>query len=308
MRRQWLIVVAALGLASPAAGDQGEPLVTLSLSASEVELGAPFFAYLEVSAGPQVEIRLPEELDFGPDIEERGRKLERTTRDSREVYNFEIELLAFAVGELEIPELQVSYASPDGTGEVATATTWIGIRGVLSSDDDQLRELGPVPVVRRNLERVYWALAVAGGVLLLSVLLTVIARVIRVIATRPPPPPPTAIERARRRLNELEPRLEGGDRRRLFVEMSEIVREYVEAELDIAALERATAEIDESVGGTELSEQGRKQLSTWLGEADLVKFAGYQVTAADTRGAFDRASGWIDDTHRALASEEVEGG
>jgi len=291
------LIAAALALqASAAVAVPREPLVTLSLSTAEARLGTVFYAYVEVSVEPGVEVSLPSPLDLGPGLEELARKHTLSRRGEQDLHTFELKLMAFDLGDLEVPELPIVYATPDGAREARTSTSRIEIAGALGERVADVKEVVPVAIVRRDLERLYWAGGVVAGALFLALTLPLLVRLLRRVKRAPVVVSESALEVARRRFEVLEREgtIDDADRRPAYVSMSEIVREYLEKALDISALDATTAEIASEVRGTTLSDDARSELVEWLRECDLVKFAGFRASAEDARAALYRARGWIE--------------
>ena len=104
----------------------------------------------------------------------------------------------------------------------------------------------------------------------------------------------SAYEVARRRLDTLiaKPRPQGEEVNAFFVELSDIVRQYLEARFDLRAPELTTEEFMETViDSPDLSRDHQTLLRDFLKQADLVKFAGFQPddkTIQDSIAAADR--------------------
>ena len=288
-----------------------EPIVTLSLSAAEVELGTLFYAYVEVSVGAGVDVSLPERIELGPAIEELGRQLTVSKRGELDLYTFELTLMSFELGEIEIPEIPIVYAAGEGAKEVRTATSRLKVSGTLADDARDLREVVPVSVIRRDTDRLYWAAGVAGGTLLLALVVTLLARAVPRMRVPPQVPALSALEVARVRFERLEASgsLDGDDRRSAYVEMSETVREYLSTALSISALDATTAEISVEIEAASISEDDRGELVRWLRDCDLVKFAGFRASEDDARAALYSARRWVERIDPLVsAAEEVSSG
>jgi len=307
-----VLIAAAIALQAAAAlAAPREPLVTLSLSTAEAPLGTAFYAYLEVSLEEGGEVSLPSPLDLGPGLEELARKHTLSRRGDLDLHTFELKLMAFELGDLEIPELPVVYATADGAREARTSASRVSVVGELGQKAAELREVVPVPIIRTDLERVYWAGGIVAGVLLLAMLLPLVARAARRMKRPPVVVVESALATARRRFEALERdgAIDGVDRRAAYVSMSEIVREYLESAFQVSALDATTAEIAAELDGSKVDEASASDLVEWLRECDLVKFAGFRASADDARAALYRARGWIErEDERLRSNAEVARG
>lgn len=82
-----------------------------------------------------------------------------------------------------------------------------------------------------------------------------------------------------------------------FVELSGIVRRYLEDRYDIAAPERTTEEfLTEAAKAAELTAEHRALLSAFLDRCDRVKFAGYQPDSAESLATLKAARGFVEDS------------
>ena len=82
-----------------------------------------------------------------------------------------------------------------------------------------------------------------------------------------------------------------------FVELSSIVRGYLEQRYLIRAPERTTEEfLQEAAQGAALSADHRGMLSSFLDRCDRVKFAGYRPEADESISTLGVARGFVEDT------------
>ena len=82
-----------------------------------------------------------------------------------------------------------------------------------------------------------------------------------------------------------------------FVELSSIVRTYLEGRYEIRAPELTTEEfLQEASRAKELTAEHRAQLMAFLERCDRVKFAGYRPDPAESIATLDAARGFVEDT------------
>ncbi|MCE2460176.1 MAG: hypothetical protein J4F38_05280 [Pseudomonadales bacterium] len=116
----------------------------------------------------------------------------------------------------------------------------------------------------------------------------------------------TAFDRAMARLDRLERRgLPGSDAADAwYVELSDIVRRYIEERFALRAPELTTEEFLAEAGrSAELSAAHRELLSAFLARSDRVKFARYSPGEDESRDALHEARRFLNET--AAARDEL---
>ena len=109
----------------------------------------------------------------------------------------------------------------------------------------------------------------------------------------------TAFDRALARLDRLERRgLPSGDAADAwYVELSDIVRRYIEERFALRAPELTTEEFLAEAGrSAELTASHREVLSAFLATCDRVKFARYSPGEDESQGALDVAKRFLNET------------
>ena len=117
----------------------------------------------------------------------------------------------------------------------------------------------------------------------------------------------TAFDRAMARLDRLErrglPAADAADA--WYVELSDIVRRYIEARFALRAPELTTEEFLAEAGrASELTTAHRELLSAFLATCDRVKFARYSPGDDESRGALDVAKRFLNET--AVSRDEAQ--
>jgi hypothetical protein len=91
-----------------------------------------------------------------------------------------------------------------------------------------------------------------------------------------------------------------------FVELSSIVRTYLEKRYEIRAPELTTEEfLQVATARPELGADHRALLSRFLESCDRVKFAGYRPDAAESLATLEAARGFVEDTRLRDAEARV---
>ena len=115
----------------------------------------------------------------------------------------------------------------------------------------------------------------------------------------PPPPPPPAHETALAKLAELEQSglLEKNEVNEFQTQLTYILREYLEGQYGINALESTTDDILESLRNIPIPEEWRMPLRQMLQTADLVKFAKAQPPLSFHLEALSSVKTFVEQTH-----------
>lgn len=143
-----------------------------------------------------------------------------------------------------------------------------------------------------------WPWAVAGAVVAAIALIFLVRRA-RPEGAAAPVTPLTAWERAYERLRELDERdyLKQGLFEPFYVELSAILREYIEGRFAIHAPEQTTPEfLNEAAFSGRLSKEQQDVLSRFLRHCDRVKFAQYAPTEDEMKDSRAVVQQFVEDT------------
>jgi hypothetical protein len=141
------------------------------------------------------------------------------------------------------------------------------------------------------------ALVVTGGSVLLGVAGVLIYRLRK--RKQKQAPPPAAHQIALARLKQLLDRDLAGQKRYIefIIEVSGILRGYIEDRFGIHAPEMTTEEfLHESGSSSLLSDNQKKILEQFLKQSDLVKFANLEPAEEDVQRSFDTCRDFINET------------
>jgi len=303
--------------------ESGPVKATVTLSPKKPQLGDSLNLTLTVSAQPGVQVEMP---PFGEAL---GRfSITRFTPrsdsqpDGSTVHIQRYVLEAPMSGRQRIPSLRIEFVDqrasatpgrgPDGGSEsvheLLTDEIAIDIASVIADGKDQeLRGLrDPLPETASPGELVGYALAPA--VLLLALATWLLLRRMRrraALQSRI-----SAYEQARQRLADLQRRgwPKQSDADAWYVELSDIVRRYIEDRYGVRAPELTTEEfLREARQQLGLQPAQRELLEAFLQTCDRVKFAGYLPQEAESQQAFAEASRFLDDTRLSSATSAAGG-
>ncbi|HEY1547981.1 MAG TPA: hypothetical protein VGG28_09175 [Kofleriaceae bacterium] len=284
--------------------DDQAPQVSAAAAPSAVKLGSRFTLFVTATFTPGVTVNLREPLDLGGAFEVKKRvAVDSIDGDGQHRREWQIEVYAWDLGDLEVPPVAVTFTAHGHAGQVATNAVPIRVSGVLGDTDDPklLRGLAaPVALFQRtwlwNLLHDPVELGIAVGVLVaLFLLARLIPRKRRMVATSEPTlvfGPKKKLdmtsERALERLREIERSgvLDRDDaRKRGYAEMADVVREYVGARFAVqAARELTSGELVAAVPA-----HAREVVAAWLDRCDPVKYGGERGTRSGAVQTLDAA-------------------
>ncbi|WP_214070721.1 hypothetical protein [Mucilaginibacter sp. dw_454] len=93
-----------------------------------------------------------------------------------------------------------------------------------------------------------------------------------------------------------------------YIELTDILREYLEQRYDVRTHEQTTDEILYSLKSCEIAADNRAELQRILTTADLVKFAKEKPTPVDNEAAIEKALAFVQKTQQTTQPKETEGG
>lgn len=196
-------------------------------------------------------------------------------------------------GELTLPSFVASLR--DGRDAASTPERTIRVDSVLAGAGEAIEAPGePFPSPFRG----WWWIAAGCAAVAAGVWWW------RARRFRPNAPPATAVALPPhvRALRELE-RLRGAGRAtradvdRFYVDLSQVLRVYVEERFGLHAPERTTEEFLREIEGSDgLLQQHRDALASFLAQCDLVKFAGHAPGEADHQAAWSWATTFVEAT------------
>ncbi len=298
---------------------EGPVTATVKLSPAAPRLGDALVLTLTVEAEPGVVVDMPAFgdalgrlaiVDFTPRHE--------TTEDGT-LHMQRYTLQVSASGRQRIPRLRVEFLDErrgqgGGTGgsagaarprELLTDELGFQVASVLPEGEvaGELRPARPALAERKGPWAYWpWALAAAFGVATLG---GGIALWLRHAAERARL---TAFDRAVARLDRLQ-RAGLPDETALdawYVELSDIVRRYIEERFALRAPELTTEEFLFEAGRSALSKPHRALLSSFLENCDRVKFARYHPGQTESRQALDFARRFLTETRHDAGAKDGE--
>ncbi|QDV24311.1 LPXTG cell wall anchor domain-containing protein [Aureliella helgolandensis] len=288
----------------------GPVTVTARLTPAEPTIGDEIVFEIEVAAEEAVELLMPEFsealdrytiLDFVP--------RQKITADGKTLATQRYTLQPIASGPQSIPSILVEFVdnrpgqqpTPEDFDayEVLTERIDFTVQSVLPSSASSELEppLGALELQTETSSASLWLYALAGLALLLAgggLVLWFSKRRRRVKRL-------TAYEIARTKLQQLISDQQSDQPQfsveQFFVEISGVVRRYLEDRFELRAPELTTDEfLQLSAAESSLSKAHQSLLSEFLQQADVVKFAGVRATPADVQHSIQLALQFIEET------------
>lgn len=234
----------------------------------------------------------------------------RVVSSADSTWTCRIKIALFAAGTFPVDPSSLLLFGPDGDSlQVAFAPESIHVASVLDSLTEAEGPAGYKPLIEPPGRIPLWAWLTFVAVLALGAALFWYLRrpkpVMMVPAVAAAPP----WETARAELDRLSARGYHlrGEPRLFAIELSEILRRYLEGRYGFVALEQTTSEIKLSLKHIELSEPQRQGLLATLGSCDLAKYAKFNWPAPELMRSLTGARAFVDaTTPRAEAGVNVE--
>lgn len=218
------------------------------------------------------------------------------TENDRRIITRDYELEPEYEGKLTLPKMEVYSHRTGEVKEEVLETEPIEVTVKASREtpgDLELKGFRGLVTVEQMAaqERRTWPRVLAGCCVLAAIVAGILYLVRR---PRPSPPPPPPHETALRRLRELADRGLSADRiEPFFVEVTGIVRDYIEQAFGVRAPEQTTEEFLAEMVTSPAVARHRAVLEPFLVAADEVKFACMRPDVAAMRRAFETAETFI---------------
>lgn len=254
-----------------------------------VTVGDRITLTVSINHPPGARVEWPDSASLAPFEVLDARVLPTEAAGNSERSSALITLTAFELGELEIPAMDVEVTAADGSVEtLVTDRFGVEVVSVGADESGDIRDIrGPLGIPLGVARVGLWALALLMAAWLAY---TLYARMRRasddpVAAPGPPPRPPHEIALEALARLEASPMLERGQVKEYHIEVSDILRHYVEGRFHVTALEMTTWEVLAGLERVNVEPGIRDRLRRFLEQCDLVKFAKVRPDLAASREA-----------------------
>jgi hypothetical protein len=283
------------------------------VSPSVVKLGSPFTLFVRAVYGDGVEVNLRDHFELGGALEIRRKDSQDSTRaDGKHIREWQIELVAWEVGDLQVPPVPVTFTYGGKAAQLDTNATPVRVIAMLGDVDDknQLRDVAPPT---RLLSRDWLLLWISVGIALaIAVLVVYIGwrrsrkKTIRLTGgiAIPRRKIDTPGERALERLLAIE---QSGvldsddDRKRGYQEMVEVIREYLGARYRVATFDLTSYELMRKLEPVAPPDECAL-VEAWLERCDIVKYGGLRAARDDAHKVLGDARALVVATQPAVFS------
>ncbi|MFK7757888.1 MAG: hypothetical protein AB8B53_13240 [Flavobacteriales bacterium] len=258
--------------------------LSMSLDRDTIFIGQPatvtytFTVPLE-QAEASVEWSIPKD-SIAPGLEILNRVSNSEAASGNTVWTQRISFTSSATGYFPVAPVNVSYGGNSYASEAFLITSYTTLK---NPEQEELRD------IKESTEITYgwidWLLDKWLIILLIVAVLILVLVAIKLLSPKSKapvktpeidlPPPPTAYEVAQEKITELEASKiwKTGELKEFHTAISYLLREYLEGELHISALENTSGEINSALQKFNFPANVQKQIRVSLTLTDLVKFA-----------------------------------
>ncbi|MEM7655238.1 MAG: hypothetical protein AAF399_03850 [Bacteroidota bacterium] len=276
----------------------------------ELRIGEVLQVSLRAAHQADVEVLWPNLADTLGKFEILSRSpLQESTVNGQAIKAQQFDLIAFDSGAYQLPAVAVGFRERGDSSLQQALSLPIPIQVYTVVVDTAqaikpIKEIIAVPITTGEILR--WA----GGILLILALVVGgywwwKKRQERPLEAQPKPtyrvPPHETAMRDLARL-EADKLWQQGEIKAYYTNLTEIVRQYIEATFEVPALESITDEIVSDLRGLSLEDKLIKHLKDLLQQADLAKFAKFEPTSQDNLQAIEIGREFIRSTKDWVAS------
>lgn len=270
-----LALLATPVLATPLAA---QSRVRAEIDTATVTVGDRITMRVTVDHPAGAHVEWPDSLQLDPFEVLESRIVPPAASGDTTTSSAELTLAAFQLGDLEIPSFDLSVIGADGSEQVLHTDSFaVHVASVGQDDSGDIRDIrGPLGIPMSTLQMLLWVVL---PLLAVGLLYTVARRLRpkRRDESRATFGPLSRLphEVALEALDALEasPLLESGEVKQYHIEVSDILRGYVEDRFGVDALEMTTLEVLAGLERAGVEERFRDGLSAFLQQCDMVKFA-----------------------------------
>lgn len=276
-----------------------EGLVTLTISTNRLLVGDILRAELSIEhpANTSIEFSAPASEDEFTLLNRDWDSEE--SPESKQITRASYELQSFALGDIVLFQNPLILKKGEETESLPVPEMVIRRESSLDLGETTLQDYkAPILWPKSPNYRIFWVLFL---ILLLSGIIALIV-LLWIRHSRKPPPAEPVIpphERAMAALRDLQAKdfIQQGAFESYYVELSSIVRSYLEDRFKLRAPEQTTEEFIRSMTGSPtLNATQQERVKAFMIQSDLVKFAKFQPATKDAENAMNSATELVEET------------
>jgi len=274
------------------------PTIKAEVDRNKIRVGDQIKYTIEINKSPKTKVELPKLNNLG-NFEILNYKIKESSNKIRADYTITV----FHTGVDTIPSLTIKYVDEKGNqGEVQTEELLINIVSILDENASDIKDIKPPESMPRNflaLVLILGALCIAGAYLYLRLKRKRVVTTEEVVEMRP------AHEIAYDRLKALAAKdyLKLNKIKQYYIELSDIIRRYIEARYNILAPCETTYELTQNMKKKKIKFSHIQMIGNFLNACDLVKFAKYVPATDEIRSNFEAAKNIIDQTKEEVVAD-----
>jgi hypothetical protein len=314
----WLIYIGVIALFIPNLAKSSEVItVTASVDKAVITIGDRITYSLIIQHDKQLKIHQP-----GP-----GANLGQFEIKDYKIYDpleiegmiqqeFDYEISVFDTGKFIIPPFPVAFTESDSSREyqiIESSPLEIYVESVLTAEDQDIRDIKPPQNIPFNYKK--WiligifSLVILGSMIFLFYYFRMRKQGVSLFKKEVSRPAhEIALEQLEFLLQNWQEMLEEAHHKKLFTELSQILRLYLENRYFIKAMEETTSEIGNSMNPLELENSLQQNFMEILFFSDLVKFAKFVPGLDETGDYLQRAVDFVKSTRLVLQEENENDG
>ncbi len=290
---------------------QGDAKVTARMDARQITVGDQARYFIEVQHNPSIsKINWPVFTDTFDHLEivEKG-KIDTLKQGGMITYRQRLLITGFDSGVFKIPSFQFAVVPTTSNPYVIQTDSFqLLVQTVAVDTTKDFKPIKGIIFVQSTWRDYIWY--IAGGLLLLIIVIAVTFYIVK--NRKPAPPAPKAPEiplqdRFLKKLTDLETQQlwQKNQVKTYYVELTDIVRNYVEERFNTPAMELTTDELLFKVQHHRELQPYYQQLSVILHTADLAKFAKGQPLPQEHFDAMEKAKQFIDSSRPKITITET---
>jgi hypothetical protein len=293
--------------------DDAPVMLSSSVDKNRIHLGDLIHYAIQVVHDDSVQVEMPGFAANLGQFEIRDYSLaEPRKSDGKIITEASYTITTFFTGEFEIPPVAVTYTiGTDSTHVLMTEPIKIVVESLLASEAGDIRNVkDPVEIPRDWWQRLRWPILGLLAVLLVAAVVFIIRRYRAgksILPIREVPPRP-AHEKALEALEHLiaDDLIGRGEIKQFYIEISEIIRQYINDRYFVVALEMTTTEVLSGLTAQDMGEEIEGHFGTFLNRCDLVKFAKFIPSENQHQDTVKLAYQIIHETKADIPEPEIQ--